>query len=106
MYTRSQNVNKKSQDTSPPKKKLKLEDSRKHEYLSIPTLANDETSNHRNLELLKGECKKPKLCKDSIKELMACTYGTRRLAILNSKYPTTSMIMEDFPILKRCAYVC
>ena len=95
-----------SDDVSPPKKKIKLQDSRKHEYPSIPTLADDETSNERNLELLKTECKKAKLCKDSIKELMARTYGTRRLALLNSEYPTTSMIMEEFPILKRCTYVC
>ena len=54
------NVNKKppSDDVSPPKKKIKLQDSRKHEYPSTPRLANDEISNERNLELLKTECKK------------------------------------------------
>ena len=105
MYTRSHNINKKKPDASPPKKKLKLEDTRKHEYPSIPASADDETSKRRNIELLKEECKKSNLCKESIKGLMARTYATRRLAILNSEYSTTSVIMKDFPILKRCTYV-
>ena len=35
LYTRIHNVNKKKTDTSPPNKKLKLEDTRKHVYPSI-----------------------------------------------------------------------
>ena len=93
MYTRSHNVNKKSSsaENSPPKKRLKL-DFNKHDYPAIPPLADDETSRQRNLELLKEESKKPKLCNESIRCLMVRTYGTRRLAILNGEW--------DFPILK------
>ena len=105
LYNRCQNVNKKKPDGSPPKKKLKLEDTSKHVYPSIPALADDETSNSRNIELLKEECKKSGWKKESMKELMARTYATRRVAILNNEYPTTSMIIDNYPILKRCTYV-
>ena len=95
-------MNKKSSDASPPKK-LKI-DIKKHDYPAIPPAADDEVSNERNLELLKEECKKSKLCSESIKSLMARTY-TLRSAVLNGDYPNTLSILDDFPMLKMCTYV-
>lgn len=97
-------MNKKSSDASPLKKKFKI-DIKKHDYPAIPPAADDEVSNERNLELLKEECKKSKLCSESIKSLMARTY-TLRSAVLNEDYPNTLIsILEDFPMLKICTYV-
>ena len=48
---RLHNVNKKTSDGSPPKKKLKS-DTTKHNYPAIPIAADDDVSNERNLELL------------------------------------------------------
>ena len=64
LYNRRQNVNKKKPDPSPYNH---MEDTSKHVYPSIPALANNETSNNGNIELLKEECNKSNWKKESMK---------------------------------------
>ena len=76
----------------------------KHYYPSIPH-CEDETSNERNLELLKDENAKPKPSQENLKTLMCRTFQIRRTDILNSKYPNSLAILAEFPALKRSSCV-
>lgn len=99
MYYRTQNTNKSSHN-DPAVKRAKTDGKMKHHYPSIPD-CEDETSNTRNMELLEEEHKKHKPSQENINTLMCRTFSIRRLDILNSKYPTSLAIMDEFLALKR-----
>ena len=96
-------MNKSSSDSgSPLKKKTKIETLIKHKY---PEMALSDVSIERNLQLLKEESLKSKPSHESMKTLMARSYSVRREALLDSKYPSISSYIQDYPALKRCTYV-
>ena len=91
----------------PPKKKSKFDFHyiMKHDYPPIPTSANDEISDDRNMRLLKEEWGKTKQVTESIKELFMRTHAVRRSLILGSEYSSVCGILHEFPMLKRSIYV-
>lgn len=109
MYTRSQNVNRKSHDDiSSPKKKLKLNTLKKHEYPVIPSSADDETSTKTNLELLQKEWSttKPKgPDPETVKTLLMRTHGARRSEVLQEESTSAHSFLQKYPMLKRSTYV-
>ena len=80
-----------------------MESKRKHCYPAIPANAEDETSNARNLQLIKDELAKPDPCHDSLKLLMARTFPIRRPFVVESE--SVKNVLEEYPLLKRSAYV-
>ena len=105
LYTRTRNVNRpvSESDGEQPRKKVKEESKRKHCYPAIPADAEDETSNSRNLELIKNELAKPDPSHESMKLLMSRTFPIRRASILKSE--SVKNMLEEYPLLKRSAYV-
>ena len=107
IYTRTQNVNrpKETDDSSPPKKKQKL-NLQKHQYPAIPPSADDELSCKTNLELLQGEWEKPKNGDPlKVKNLFIRTHTLRRAEVLNDENVTTQSILQKYPMLKKSSYV-
>ena len=105
IYTRSQNVNRKTDD-GPPRKKSKLESVKKHDYPTLPPpSANDEESDDRNMRRLLEEWGKNVQVTETIKDLFVRTHYLRRALILGSEYSSASGILQEFPMLKRCMYV-
>ena len=88
----------------PAVKVAKTDVKMKHYYPNIPH-CEDETSNQRNLELLKEENIKSKPSHEVMKTLMCRTFSMRRSDVLNSKYPNSLAILGEFPALKRSTYV-
>lgn len=82
---------------------MKEESKGKHCYPVVPTNAEDETSNSRNLTLIKDELAKPDPCHDTLKLLMSRTFPIRRPSVLESD--SVTKILEEYPLLKRSAYV-
>lgn len=108
IYTRSQNVNRKSCDdeTSLPRKKRKVDSVNKHEYPAIPESAEDEVSNKTNLKLLQEEWAKTKgQDPQKIKTLLMRTHNIRRAEVLHSEDLSAFSILQKYPMLKRCSYV-
>ena len=105
IYTRTQNVNRPRPESNSeqPRKKVKEEPKRKHCYPMIPANAEDETSNSRNLELIKDEIAKPDPSHKSLKLLMSRTFPMRRPSILEAE--SVKNVLEEYPLLKRSAYV-
>ena len=105
LYTRDNNVNRpiSESDGEQPKKKAKKESKSKHCYPIVPDNAEDETSNSRNLVLMKEELAKPDPSNESLKLLMSRTFPVRRPFILESD--SVQNILEEYPLLKRSAYV-
>ena len=103
IYYRTQNTNKPSH-SEPAMKVAKTDVKMRHYYPDIPH-CEDETSNQRNLELLKEENTKPKPSQEVMKALMGRTFSKRRSDILNLKYPNSLAILAEFPALKRSTYV-
>jgi len=89
IYTRCQNVNRKSKGTfhddvaCTPSKKHRP-DPEKHKYPSLPLDAEDDTATERSLFLLKQELSKSKPNTDSVMSLMKHTFTYRRQQILGS----------------------
>ena len=105
IYTRSQNVNRKTDD-GPPRKKSKLESVKKHDYPTLPPpSANDEESDDRNMRRLLEEWGRNVQVTETIKDLFVRTHYLRRALILGSEYSSASGILQEFPMLKRCMYV-
>lgn len=98
-------MNRKQTDDGPPKKKTKFDSMKKHEYPAIPSSANDEVSDERNMRLLKEEWSKTRQVADNIKELFIRTHAMRRTVILSTDYTGVGNILHEFPMLKRCTYV-
>ena len=92
-------------DDAPQQKKSKTT-SEKHYYPSIPDSSEDEESSKRNLALLKAECLKPKPCHETIKTLLIRTHPVRRAELLSSPDISLSSLIQDYPFLKKCSYVC
>lgn len=69
----------------------------------------DDESNERNLELLKNEVKdvdkKINPSHDKLKDLMTRTFAIQRSSILESNDISVKSILEEYPLLKRNAYV-
>ena len=108
IYTRTQNVNRPDKicdDSSPPKKRKRLDSLQKHQYPAIPSSADDEVSNNINLELLQQEWEKTKTDPQKLKNLLIRTHSVRRTEILNSESVTAQSILQKFPMLKKCSYV-
>ena len=106
IYTRAQNVNRKTtEDDEHPKKRSTLDSVQKHYYPPIPPYANDEISDDRNMRLLKEEWGKTKQVTESIKELFIRTHAVRRSLILGSEHSSVCNILQEFPMLKRSMYV-
>ena len=101
IYTRTQNVNrpKETDDSSPPKKKQKL-NIQKHQYPVIPPSADDEVSCKTNLEL-EGEWEKPKNGDPlKVKNLFIRIHAIRRAEVLNAQ-----SMLQKYPMLKKSSYV-
>lgn len=105
IYTRTQNVNwpRSESDSEVPRKKVKEKSKGKHCYPVVPTNAEDETSNSRNLTLIKDELAKPDPCHDSLKLLMSCMFPIYWPSILESD--SVTKVLEEYPLLKRSTYV-
>ena len=109
MYTRAQNVNRpdhggESSSSGPPQKRAKADNHAKHTYPVIPSCADDDEANKRNLQLLKEESLKTKPRSEVIKELLTRTYPARRGEIVNSS-KSVADITNDITVLKKCTYV-
>ena len=111
IYTRCQNVNRKSkasgrEETSEPPtptKRYKI-DPEKHSYPSLPTNSEDETSILRNISLLKQELAKSKPNFDAVTSLMSRTFSFRRKHILDTVQRVDDIVTEC-PCLSKPAYV-
>ena len=69
----------------------------------IPADAEDETSNSRNLDLLKEELDKTHPSQESLKSLVYRTFSTRRPIILESD--SFKSILQQYPWIKQSAFV-
>lgn len=108
IYNRTQNVNrpdKTNDDSSPPKKRKRLDSLQKHQYPDIPSSADDEVSNNINLELLQQEWEKTKTDPQKVKTLLIRTHSVRITEILNSESVTAQSILQKYPMLKKCSHV-
>ena len=106
LYTKCQNINRKPSTSSSntPTKRLKVEED-KHLYPSVLTDMDDEIAHERNRKLLKEEIAKPKLRFDIAQELMRRTFGKRRRWILDGENLKTTMIVEEYPLLRKPLFV-
>ena len=105
IYNRAQNLNRSTTPSDDPPAKRRKVELAKHLYPSIPSCADDDESNRRNVELLKVECLKPKPSCDVLKTLITRTYPFRRASIIDFDYSTVTDILKDYPALKRCSCV-
>lgn len=114
IYTRCQNVNRKTKDVgreermeldtpSTPSKRGKV-DFGHHSYSTLTLEAEDETSHRRNVILLKQEIGKAKPHIQSITSLMTRTFARRRQWILNDIKRVDEMLPE-YPCLSKTLYV-
>jgi len=108
IYTRTQNINRKScEDCDPPRKKQKAASAQRHDYPPIPATADDEASNKVNLGLLQQEWEKPKNGEPSkVKALFIRTHNLRRDEVLNEDTPASvDSILKKYKMLKKSSYV-
>lgn len=110
IYTRCQNVNRKTKSSGPsdempstPSKKSKI-DPEKHSYPPLSLDVEDEVSLQRNMTLLQQELSKPKPHFDSVASLMYRTFPQRRQWILNNT-ERVGDIIEKYPFLSKSVYV-
>lgn len=111
IYTRCQNVNRKTKqfvadhknDMPKPSKKQKF-DPEKHGYPPLCQDVEDETSLKRNISLLQQELAKAKPNFDSVASLMSRTFQNRRQWILDNTENVVE-IVKIYPFLSKSAYV-
>ena len=108
-YTRTQNVNrtdKTCDDSSPPKKKKRLDSLQKYQYPASYTIISRWWSVQQiNLELLQQEWENTKTNPQEVKNLLIRTHSVRRAEILNVESITVQRILQKFPMLKKCSHV-
>ena len=110
IYTRCQNVNRKSKYAvqsddvpSSPSKKSKI-DPEKHAYPPLSLDAEDKTSLDRNITLLQQELAKARPHFESVASLMERTFISRRQWILDNA-ESVGTIIEKYPFLAKSLYV-
>lgn len=107
MYTKCQNLNRKSvkssSDSDAPAKRRKIDKSH-HDYPSSVVEIEDDTSHQRNLDALMQEVSKSNPRSNVMKDLMKRTYGRRRQWILEEER-LVSEICADYPPLRKAPYV-
>lgn len=115
VYTRCQNVNRKTKDAgreekmetdtpSTPSKRSKV-DPGHHSYPSLMlNFSEDETAHSRNVSLLKQEFTKHKPHIQSITSLMTRTFARRRQWILDDVKRVDEIVLE-YPCLTKPVYV-
>ena len=70
--------------TASAPKRVKLQNSDKHSYPSLPDTVEDEISYERSVSALKEQLKKQKPHNPTIKDLMKRSFNRRRMAILDN----------------------
>ena len=112
VYTRCQNVNRKSKDAvcgdkmevdSTPSKRSKF-DPECHSYPPLTLDAEDEMAHKRNQTLLNQELGKLKPHIGSVTSLMTRTFARRRQWILDNAKQVED-ILKEYPCLSKPAYV-
>ena len=105
LYYRCQNVNRQSRnDSGNSRKRPELDDHIAH--VCPPTLAEDDVSFGRNIELLKGELGKPKPRVEVLKDLMRRTFPNRWKLYVNDNEPSTLLeYLSRYPLLKKASFV-